>query len=109
MNNAGTITTCGATAGDLACSGATRPARYTVVGAANQNVTVSTPAFSMTNGTDSLTFTPNVVGVANVVNTGASGNSTGVTFAIGGTLAGLANTTSDGTYTGTFAMTVAYQ
>lgn len=109
MNNGGSITACGTTAGDLACSGATTPARYTVVGAANQNVTVTSPAFTMTNGTDNLTFTPNVVGVANVVNTGANGNSTGVTFTIGGTLSGLANSTSDGTYTGTFAMTVAYQ
>ena len=109
MNNSGTVTTCGTTAGDLACSGATTAARYTVIGASNQNVTVSAPAFNLNNGAVSLLFTPNVVGVANVVNTGANGNSTGVTFTIGGTLSGLANTTTDGTYTGTFAMTVSYQ
>jgi hypothetical protein len=105
MSTAGTITSCGS-GGNLSCSGATTPARYTVVGAANQTVTVSAPAFSLTNGAASLTFTPNAPAT---VNTGANGNSTGVTFTIGGTLSGLANTTPDGTYSGTFAVTVAYQ
>lgn len=108
LSNAGAITSCGS-GGNLTCSGTPTAARYTVVGASNQNVTVSAPALTMTNGTDNLTLTPNVVGAANVVNTGANGNSTGVTFTIGATLSGLANTTSDGTYTGTFAMTVSYQ
>ena len=106
MNTSGTITTCGTTAGDLSCSGATLPARYTVVGAANQTVTVSAPAFNLTSGATNLLFTPNAPAT---VNTGANGNSTGVTFTIGGTLSGLANTTPDGTYTGTFNVTVAYQ
>ena len=105
MNTSGTITTCGS-GGNLTCSGPTTAARYTVIGAANQTVTVSAPAFNFVNGATNLTFTPNAPAT---VNTGASGNSTGVTFTIGGTLSGLANTTPDGTYTGTFAVTVAYQ
>jgi hypothetical protein len=105
MNTSGTITTCGS-GGNLTCSGATTAARYTVIGAANQNVTVSAPAFNLTSGATNLTFTPNAPAT---VNTGANGNSTGVTFTVGGTLSGLANTTPDGTYTGTFAVTVAYQ
>ena len=106
MNTSGTITTCGTVAGDLSCSGATTPARYTVIGAANQNVGVSAPAFNLTSGGNNLLFTPNAPAS---VNTGANGNSTGVTFTIGGTLSGLANTTVDGTYTGTFAVTASYQ
>jgi hypothetical protein len=105
MNTSGTITTCGS-GGNLTCSGATTAARYTVVGAANQTVTVSAPAFNLVNGATNLSFTPNAPAT---VNTGVNGNSTGVTFTIGGTLAGLANTTPDGTYTGTFSVTVAYQ
>lgn len=105
MNTSGTITSCGS-GGNLTCSGSTTAARYTVVGAANQTVTVSAPAFNLVNGATNLLFTPNAPAT---VNTGASGNSTGVTFTIGGTLSGLANTTPDGTYTGTFNVTVAYQ
>ena len=105
MNTSGTITTCGS-GGNLTCSGATTAARYTVVGAANQTVTVSAPAFNLVNGATNLSFAPNAPAT---VNTGVNGNSTGVTFTIGGTLSGLANTTPDGTYTGTFAVTVAYQ
>jgi hypothetical protein len=105
MNTAGTITTCGS-GGNLTCSGATTAARYTVVGAANQTVTVSAPSFALAPAAGNLTFTP--AGPASV-NTGVNGNSSGVTFTLGGTLSGLANTTPDGTYTGTFAVTVAYQ
>src|SRR5205823_1992093 len=106
MNTSGTVTSCGSVAGDLTCSGSPTPARYTVVGAASQNVTVSAPAFNLANGANNLLFTPNAPGT---VNTGVSGNSTGVTFTVGGTLSGLANSTVDGTYTGTFAVTVSYQ
>jgi hypothetical protein len=105
MNTAGTITTCGS-GGNLTCSGATTAARYTVTGAANQTVTVSAPAFTLAPAAANLILTPNAPAT---VNTGVNGNSTGVTFTIGGTLSGLANTTPDGTYTGTFAVTVAYQ
>src|SRR5438270_13845109 len=70
MNTAGTITTCGS-GGNLTCSGATTAARYTVVGAANQTVAGSAPAFTMTNGTTNLTFTPNA---PSTVNTGVNGN-----------------------------------
>ena len=106
MNTSGSITACGTVVGDLTCSGSPTPARYTVVGAANQNVSVSAPAFNLVNGANNLLFTPNAPAT---VNTGASGNSTGVTFTIGGALSGLANSTVDGTYTGTFAVTVSYQ
>src|SRR5438445_3846076 len=72
MSTAGSITTCGS-GGNLTCSGATTAARYTVIGAANQTVTVSAPAFNFVNGATNLTFTPNAPAT---VNTGASGNST---------------------------------
>jgi hypothetical protein len=42
------------------------------------------------------------------VNLGASGSTTGVTFAIGGSIT-LASTTPDGVYTGTFQVTADYQ
>lgn len=42
------------------------------------------------------------------VNLGASGNSTGATFNIGGSIS-VTDTTADGVYEGTFAVTADYQ
>src|SRR5438067_1315555 len=41
MDNSGNVTSCGAVAGNLTCSGTTTPARYNIKGAANQDVKVT--------------------------------------------------------------------
>lgn len=105
INGSGTITTCGTTAGDLTCSGSTTAAIYNVAGANNQTVTISAPAFNLVNGATNLLFTPSAPATVLLTNSGAPGTN----FNIGGTLSGLSNTTPDGTYTGTFNVTVAYQ
>ena len=102
MSTSGTVT-CGTTAGDLTCSGTPKPATYQLVGTANANVGITSPAFTLSNGSATLPFTP---AFPATVNLGSSGT---FSFSLGGTVSGLANTTSDGVYTGTFAVTADYQ
>lgn len=102
MDQAGVLTGCGA---NVTCSGATKPAQYKLVGTNNAVVTITCPGFNLANGAATLAFTPNSPAT---VNLGASGATAGVTFGIGGSIT-LANTTVDGTYTGTFNVTANYQ
>ena len=104
ISQAGTLT-CGSNPGVLlTCSGTPQPAKYKLVGTNNATVTISSPGFNLT-GPGTLAFTPSAPAT---VNLGASGSTTGVTFAIGGSIT-LSNTTPDGVYTGTFAVTADYQ
>lgn len=104
ISQAGTLT-CGSNPGVLlTCSGTPQPAKYKLVGTNNAIVTISSPGFNLT-GPGTLAFTPSAPAT---VNLGASGSTTGVTFSIGGSIT-LANTTPDGVYTGTFAVTADYQ
>lgn len=102
MDTSGTVT-CGTTAGDLTCSGSAQVAKYHLVGSDNANVTITSPGFNLSNGTATLPFTPTFPGTVNLGSTGA------VDFSIGGAIDNLANTTSDGVYTGTFQVTADYQ
>jgi Mat/Ecp fimbriae major subunit len=104
MSQAGALT-CGSSPGVLlTCTGASQPAKYQLVGTNNATVTISSPGFNLT-GPSTLAFTPNAPAT---VNLGANGSTTGVTFAIGGSIT-LASTTPDGVYTGTFIVTADYQ
>lgn len=104
INQAGTLT-CGSNPGVLlTCSGAPQTAKYKLVGTNNATVTITSPGFNLT-GPGTLAFTPNAPAT---VNLGANGSTTGVTFAIGGSIT-LASTTPDGVYTGTFQVTADYQ
>ena len=102
MSTTGSVT-CGTTAGDLTCSGSPRPATYHLTGTANANVTITSPNFTLANGSATLAFAPTF---ASTVQLGAAG-----TFDVnlGGTVSGLSNTTTDGVYTGTFQVTANYQ
>ena len=102
MSTTGTVT-CGTTAGDLTCSGTPKPATYQLVGTANANVGITSPAFTLSNGSATLPFTPAFTAT---VTLGSSGTAN---FSLGGTISGLRNTTPDGVYTGTFAVTANYQ
>lgn len=102
MDTAGVVT-CGTTAGDLTCSGAPKPATYHLAGTANAVVTITSPGFNLTNGAASLPFAPNFSGTVTLDGTGA------LDISLGGKITGLSNSTTDGVYTGTFAVTADYQ
>lgn len=104
ISQAGALT-CGSNPGVfLTCTGASQPAKYLLVGTNNATATISCPSFNLT-GPSTLAFTPSAPAT---VNLGASGSTSGVTFAIGGSIT-LAATTPPGVYTGTFVVTADYQ
>lgn len=94
--------TCGAPA-NLTCSGATKVAQYRVTGTNNQDVIVTKPDVTLSNGTDSLTL---VLAGPATVNLTSSG-SVGTLFNIGGSIF-IDENVSEGTYTGNLAVTVEY-
>ena len=103
INNAG-VFTCGNS--NVTCSGATKQAEYKVTGTNNQTVTINAPNVTLTNQNDNtktLQLTVDNPGTVNLSNSGA----TGVTFGLGGSIA-VDSTTTDGTYSGTFNVTVNY-
>ena len=102
MDLAGAVT-CGTVAGDLTCSGAPKPATYHLVGTANAVVTITSPGFNLANGAATLPFAPNFNGTVTLNSSGTAD------ISLGGKITGLANTTVDGVYTGTFAVTADYQ
>ena len=88
------------------CSGATQTAQYKVTGTNNQVVTVNAPNVTLTNqndGVSTLLLTVDSPGTVNLGNSGASG----LNFDLGGQIT-VASTTPDGTYFGTFNVTVNY-
>jgi len=104
LSSANALTCGGGT--NLTCSGSHQVATYHLVGSNNAAVTVTSPGFTM-NGSagGTLAFTPNFT---SSVNLGASGASTGLDISLGGQIT-LASTTTEGVYTGTFAVTADYQ
>jgi hypothetical protein len=103
ITNAG-VFTCGNA--NVTCSGATKPAQYKVTGTNNQTVTINAPNVTLTNQNDNtktLQLTVDNPGTVNLANSG----STGLTFGLGGSIA-VDSATTDGTYSGTFNVTVNY-
>jgi hypothetical protein len=91
---------------NVTCSGATQTAQYRVTGTNNQTVTVTAPNVTMTNqndGVSTLLLTVDNPGTLNLANSGNAG----LTFDLGGQIT-VASTTPDGTYAGTFNVTVNY-
>jgi hypothetical protein len=90
---------------NVTCSSPTQTAQYKVTGTNNQAVTVTAPNVLMTNQNDgsTLTLTVDNPGTVNLGNSGAAG----LIFDLGGTIT-VASTTTDGTYIGTFNVTVNY-
>lgn len=89
-------------------SGAPQAATFTVKGTSNQtvNITLPQPTVSLagSNG-GTLTLTLDAPATAAI---GSAGPTTGVTFGVGGSLT-LKDTTTDGVYTGSFAVNADYQ
>jgi hypothetical protein len=91
---------------NVTCSGATQEAKYKVTGTNNQTVQVNAPDVTLTNQNDNtktLLLTVDNPGTLSLGNSGALG----LTFGLGGSIT-VASTTTDGTYSGTFNVTVNY-
>lgn len=91
----------------LTCSDATQVAVYNVAGSKQQAVAITVPDVTLVNQADSsktLTLVPDNPATITLTNNGAPGSN----FSIGGAIT-LDSTTADGTYTGTFNVTVDYQ
>lgn len=91
---------------NVTCSGANQTAQYKITGTNNQTVQISAPNVVMTNqndGVSTLTLTVDNPGSVNLGNSGSAG----LTFDLGGQIS-VASTTPDGTYQGTFNVTVNY-
>ena len=94
------------TNGNVTCSGATQTAQYRITGTNNQTVTINSPNVTLTNqadGTSTLLMTIDNPGTVSLGNSGT----VGLIIDLGGQIS-LASTTPDGTYRGTFNVTVNY-
>ena len=103
ITNAG-VFTCGNS--NVTCSGATKPAQYKVTGTNNQRVFITAPNVTLTNQNDNTKTLQLTVDNPGFVDLGNSGTP-GVNFGLGGSIA-VSSATTDGTYTGTFNVTVNY-
>ena len=93
-------------AAPLACSGAVQVAQYRVAGTNNQVVTITAPPVILVNQADptkQLTLTVDSPGTLTLNNSGPQG----MLFSLGGSMK-FSSTTADGTYVGTFNVTVDY-
>ena len=97
---------CDGGSGNVVCSGAPYVrASYNVAGTQGQNVTIASgPVFGDHVTLTPLTLTPDHDTTVALTNSGAPGTD----FWVGGSLS-VPSTTSDGVYTGTFALTADYQ
>jgi hypothetical protein len=92
--------------GDVTCSGTPQVAKYNVTGVNNQVVTINSGNVSLVNQTDptkTLLLTVSSPGTVTLANSGAPGTD----FSLGGSVT-VDGTTTEGTYQGTFAVTVNY-
>ena len=98
------VFTCGNS--NVTCSGATKQAQYKVTGTNNQRVFITAPNVTLTNQNDNTKTLVLTVDNPGFVDLGNSGTP-GVNFGLGGSIA-VSSTTTDGTYSGTFNVTVNY-
>lgn len=91
---------------ELICSGATQVAVYNVSGSNQSTVRIGAPDVTLVNQNDTtktLTMVVDSPGTLTLTNSGAKGQD----FPLGGSIR-LDSTSADGTYTGTFNVTVDY-
>ena len=106
VDQAGALTGCGAV---ITCSGTAQTAVYNVKGTPNATVTVAVASpVTLTNANDgtTLALTPDAPSTV-ALDTNAA--STGDNFNIGGSITIDSAATTDGVYSGTFAVSVDYQ
>lgn len=95
----------GGSSTNVACSGTPKAAAYNVQGTQGQVVTIAAGNVTLTGSNGgTLTLTPDFAPTVTLTNSG----SPGLTFGVGGSIT-VGNTTTDGVYTGTFAVTADYQ
>lgn len=103
----GTFNCDGGASTKVTCANATKPAQYKVTGTNNQDVKITAPDVTLTGPSGTLLMTVSRPGSpVGTINLGSSG-STGLVFGLGGSIS-VNSTTPDGTYTGTFNVTVDY-
>lgn len=100
LSRAGALTC----AADIVCSGATRAARFNVQGTNRLTVLISVTGGTLSNGTDSIPFTPDAPASVTLTNSG----SPGLNFDVGGSIAVNPDLVG-GTYSGTMTVTADYQ
>lgn len=91
---------------NVTCTGAPRVAQYNVTGSNSQPVRINAPNVRLVNQADSSKTLTLVVDSPGTVSLPNSGNK-GVTFPLGGSVT-VSSSTADGTYSGTFNVTVDY-
>ena len=93
---------CDGSSGNVTCSGTATEARYDVTGSAGYDVDIDSGPVTLTNAaSDTLTLTPIHDDVVTLDASGANN------FGVGGSIT-VNNSTPDGVYTGTFAITADY-
>ena len=92
---------------NIACSGTTRTAIYTVTGSNSQPIRITAPNVILTNQLDSSKTLTLVIDSPGTVTLPNSGNK-GANFPLGGSIS-VSSSTASGVYVGTFAVTVDYQ
>lgn len=100
LSRAGVVTC----ATDIVCSGVTKAARFNVQGTNRLVVLLTISGGTLSNGVDSIPFTPDGPSSVTLTNTGAPGND----FNVGGSIS-VAPTLVGGTYSGTINVTAEYQ
>jgi len=88
----------------VVCTGATSAAGFNVQGTNKMTALITVTPGSLSNGTDSIAFTPNAPSSVYLPNSG----SPGIDFGVGGSISIGANN-GGGTYTGTIGVTAEYQ
>jgi spore coat protein U-like protein len=99
INQAGTF----ACATNIVCSGTPKPARFNIQGTNKMTALVTVTGGALSNGIDSIPFTPDAPSSIYTPNSGAPG----VDFNVGGSLS-VSSTLVGGTYTGTINVTADY-
>lgn len=89
---------------DIVCSGVPKAARFNVQGTNRLIVLISVTGGTLSNGTDSIPFTPDAPSSITLTNSGQPG----IDFDVGGSIS-VAPTLVGGTYSGTITVTADYQ
>lgn len=100
LSRAGVVTC----ATNIVCSGPTKAARFNVQGTNKLVVLISVTGGNLSNGTDSIAFTPDAPASVTLTSSGVPGND----FDVGGTIS-VSPSLIGGTYSGTLNVTTDYQ
>lgn len=100
LSRAGAITC----AVDIVCSGVGKQARFNLTGTRQNTILITYSGGTLSNGTDSIPFTPDGQATMTLTNNGSPGTD----FDVGGSLS-ISSALVGGVYTGTMTVTADYQ